>query len=197
MSENNEKNSRQEIADGEEMGGARERKIKVKVKKPSGLKRSSKRIINAVDVLIILLVFAVIGTLIAGISLREVIFGKDESEVKTIEYVVLFSGVDESLAGTIKNGDAVYSEDSGVCFGHISSEVEVDTYSVVGYKDGAAQMKPYPDKVNLTVTIRVDASYSEDQGYSVDGNRIALGRSYTMRFPGLLAEGECINIRVS
>ena len=82
MSLNNEKNSRQDIGDVEEMGGDNTRKIKVKVKRPSGLKRSSKRVINIVDVLIILLVFAVIAALIAGISLRDVIFGQDDSEVK-------------------------------------------------------------------------------------------------------------------
>jgi hypothetical protein len=133
---------------------------------------------------------------IAGISLRDVIFGKDESDIKTVEYVIMFSAIDESLADTIKNGDMVYNEDGTVCLGQISGEVEVDAYSTVGYKDGVAQMKVYPDKVNLTVTIRVDAQHSADYGYSVEGNRIALGRKYTMRFPGLLAEGECININV-
>ncbi len=195
MFENNNNDIReQELGASDEINQEQAKRIKVKVKRTSKLKRSTKRVINVVDILIILVVVGVVGALVAGISFRDVIFGSQENESKTVEYVVLFSGIDENLADTIKMGDKVYSEDGSVYLGQISSEVEVDDHYVVGYKDGAPTMKPYPGKVNLTVTVKVSADYSEGDGYSVDGNRIALGKSYLMRFSGLLAEGECINI---
>ena len=197
MPENNNDIQEQEAFSPDESNQEKAKKIKVKVKKTAKLRRSTKRVINVVDVLIIFVGVAVVGVLIAGISLRDIIFGPDGEEVKTVEYVVLFSGIDESLANTLKIGDKVYSEDGTVYFGQISSEVETDAHSLVGYKDGVATMKPYPGKVNLTVTLRVSADYVAGEGYSVGGNRIALGSDYIMRFPGLLATGECINIGVS
>ena len=198
MSENNKNNiPKQKKTREQTVNQEPERKIRVKVKRASRLRRSTRRTINIVDILIIFVIVALIGALIVGISLRNILFGDKKDDTKMIEYVILFSGIDESLADTVRLGDEVYTDDGMTYLGQISAEVEVDTYSVVGYKDGTAQMMPYPDKVNLTVTIRVDASYSDDNGYSVDGNRIALGRNYKVRFPGLLAEGECISIGVS
>lgn len=166
-------------------------------KKPrvSGRFRQRRRIFNILDIVIFLVIAALAVVLIISSSTGNSLFKKKkDGESKTIEYTVFFSNVEEALADRIASGDMVYSDDASVCFGQVITDVEKDEYQVVTYHDDVAEMVSYPDRYNLTVTIRADALYKEGVGFTVDGTRLAVGMNYRMVFPNLSVSGVCISI---
>ena len=88
---------------------------------------------------------------------------------------------------------------TGLQLGRVINEVVVDDYSVLTAREGVAELTNYGSRVSLTIVIRLDAAqYEPGKGYSVDGQRIAVGTTLQLNFPGFSAEGVVVNLnRVS
>lgn len=154
--------------------------------------------INAIDVIVILLVLAVIAFFVVRGVFGGSLF-KSKTETKTIEYTVVFRRVSEDFVTAVSSGNAVLNAKEKQSFGTVSADVESNPSTYVAYvpggeegAGGTATLLPYPGYVDLTVTIRVDAEYSEGTGYTVGGIRIAVGSEYSLMFPGFTGTGTCI-----
>ena len=55
-------------------------------------------------------------------------------------------------------------------------------------------MKEVPELKNLVVTVTATAIYTDGEGYSVGGERIAVGHKYNVSFPGFSGSAYCIEL---
>ena len=54
----------------------------------------------------------------------------------------------------------------------------------------------YPDELKtVSVVIVTDAVYESGVGYAVEDCRIAVGRTYQLRFPGFVGSGVCVSCK--
>jgi len=149
---------------------------------------------NLIDLILVVLVLLVIAILIQVFS-PSLIQKLSSDQTKEIKYTVEFSGVDSDFVNKIKEEqlavDSVSKNQMGKVFA-ISVEPYEELQDVENSNIG--KMSPYPDKINLQVTIVVTAAYTKDQGYFVNGDRIAVGEKLSLRFPDYVAEGYCIGL---
>jgi hypothetical protein len=150
--------------------------------------------VNLFDVAAILVVVALIALAISGTQLSNV-FGFDTvGEDCTVEYMIMFADVDQDLALSVSEGNTVYGGAGTAYMGEVITSPEVQPYRVVAYADGAAQMKEKPGAVNVIVTVRAEATYTEGEGYRVGETAVRVGDTLSLRFPGYTGVGSCINI---
>lgn len=154
--------------------------------------------VNAVDIILIVMILAAIALAVMLAFFRGVLFG-GKTETRIIEYTVVFKQVDETFATSIVNGDPVLNVAGKQSAGIVSADVESSASTYVAYHaaaeeglNGSAVLMTYPDRMDLTVTIRVEAEYTPGSGYSVGGLRIAVGSEYSLMFPGYTGTGTCI-----
>ena len=62
---------------------------------------------------------------------------------------------------------------------------------------GVAELKPHPELKNIIVTVECTATYIEGKGFTVSGERIAVGKQFNLRFPEFSGSGYCIDVKVS
>lgn len=173
--------------------------LKVKKDKKSRVKKKERANksagFNILDALIAvgLLVFvAVIVLVYSPVNLLNI-----NSEDSTIIYSVCVSGVTADYAGSVKIGDVVTDSD-GYRLGTVVSDVEIEAHVVYEYREsgegsGSIDKITHPDLVDLIITISADAKTNDD-GFIVDGKRIALEAEYDLVFPGLETKGVCISL---
>jgi hypothetical protein len=152
-----------------------------------------------VDLLLLIGVVAVILLLVLAFTPLD-LFGNDAEE-RQILYTVEFYGVDKEMEYAFREGDTVTDLQTGAVMGvvtQVSSRVhevytdtptdeivpEFDKYVVQKEKNEAWRV--------ITVTIQVTAEYQAGVGYTVDANRIAVGREYQLRFPTYTRSGACV-----
>ena len=158
----------------------------------------------AMDVLLLAGIVAVVIYLVSLLTPFSV-FGSDRQEPRNILYTVEIAGVEQGVFESLNEGDAVIDSVTGATIGVVESVVQ-RTYSV--YTDVPTAEKDelldsyvvtkatYPDALNtVTVVIAVEAEYEAEVGYTVDDCRIAIGRSYALRFPACAGEGVCIALQ--
>lgn len=170
-----------------------ERIKKVKGVKPEQQKRRSG--FNFLDVLIILcILFTVI--LIVFVYSPSQLFNVRSSDTAII-YSVCISGVPAEYAGTVNVTDIV-TDSKGYSLGTVASDVEVEphvTYVYSENEDGSGKIAEvtHPDLVDLIITVTAKASVDED-GYYVDGKRIAVEAEYDIVLPGFESKGICVSL---
>lgn len=149
---------------------------------------------NFIDFCLIIIIIAMIATLIVYFLPNITSGFSDKDEVDLI-YVIEFSGIDSEFITNIKSQDAVYDATQNYQIGTVKT-VENDNYNVLVYNEltEAAEMKSHPELKNIIVTVECKAIYSEREGYLVNGQRIAVGRKYNLRFPSFLGSGYCIDV---
>ena len=157
-----------------------------------------KRKFNIVDFFLLLILAAVVAAVvlyfIPGAFNR--LTATDETE---ITFVLEFRGVDEDFAANISVGDAVYDSSRNYLLGSVSEMVDVNIHTQFVYnvgKDGkvTSGMKEVPGLVDLQVTVTANAIYNYGSGYSVNGERIAVGRAYDISFPNFNGSAYCIEL---
>lgn len=168
------------------------------VSRKSGVARKKKKAIrlpiNWFDIVVILLIVAVAALVLGGTQLRD-LFGIGAQEERcTVEYMVTFSDVDQDLALSVREGDAVYGSTASSFMGEVITDPEVQAHRVVSYTHGTAQMKEKPGAVDVTVTVRAEAIYQEGVGYTIGDTTVRVGDTLSLRFPGYVGVGSCINI---
>lgn len=154
-----------------------------------------------VDLLLLLGVVSVIFLLVLAFTPLD-LFGKD-AEPREILYTVEFYGVDKDMESAFHEGDTVTDVETGVVMG-VVTQVSSRVYET--YTDTpSAEIVPEFDKHVVqkerneawrvvTVTISVTADYQSGIGYSVENNRIAVGREYRLRFPAYTNSGACVSL---
>lgn len=152
---------------------------------------------NFVDFFLLLIILAVIAALVIYIvpGLSEKLTVHDEKE---ITFTVEFKGVDEAFASNISVGDAVIDSSKNYMLGTVKA-VESYAYTVLVYNDqaGVAEMREVPEMKNIIVTVSATAIYTDGEGYSVSGERIAVGREYYIRMADFSGSAYCIGVSAS
>lgn len=157
-------------------------------------KRVKFNFIDAILIFIIIsIVFVLASYFLPGISNR--LAGNEEV---TIEYVIEFQCVDNEFVTNIKPNDVVYDASQNYNIGTVKT-VENDNYNTLVYDEntGVAEFKQHFDFKNITVTIMSTAIYVEDEGYVINGQRIAVGKQFNLRFPEFSGSGYCVDMKIS
>ena len=151
---------------------------------------------NLVDFFLIVILLLVIATVLYVFAPFSQLQTLLKQESYNIEYTVEVLGVDEAWINKIQENDAVLN---AVSKGNMGTVVAVDyntKYTELQcVKEGDQYVgKPveYPGKYNVIITISAKADYIEQEGYSVNSSRIAVGEKMTLRFPDYACEGYCI-----
>ena len=148
---------------------------------------------NAVDILIILLIVGVIVIFAAStISVSE-----EPGEKTKFEYTMTIEGVSKDFLDLIENGERVYDSSSKNFLGTVSSVDGNKPYGLYEYDKTTGEMvvKEYPEKYNITFTVSAKAQFVEGVGYTVGGQRIAVGQNMELRFPDFVANAYCVGMR--
>ena len=171
----------------------KEKKVRQK-RKERTKKESSFNILDGFIVLGILALVAILVLTYAPIGLLSI-----NSDNATIIYSVTVEGVSADYAGSIKVGDVV-TDSKGYNLGTVVSDVEIEPHAVYEYREnetgsGSIVKITHPELVDLIITVSANAKVSDD-GYTVDGKRIALEAEYELVFPGFESKGVCVSLSV-
>ncbi len=159
----------------------------------------------AVDILLLVVILAAIFFLVVLLTPFDP-FDAAVTEQRTVVYTVELAGVHRDSVQSLRVGDTVTDAETGSVVGEVvniasrSYEVYTDLPSQDAemtdegdHKIYVVSKKAYPeDFQTVTVTIRITADYESGVGYWADDCRIAVGRSYALRFPSFAGDGVCV-----
>jgi VCBS repeat-containing protein len=114
-----------------------------------------------------------------------------------VEYQIRFTAVDEAYAEAIAQGNMPYDADTKTGMGSVTAAVQVTPSVTVTSVDSATNQKKLVEvlgKVDIVVTVMVDAMYEEGVGYTVNGRALRIGNAYTLRFPNYVGNGICVRL---
>ena len=153
------------------------------------------------DLLLLLVVVSAIFLLVLAFTPLD-LFGGD-TESREIVYTVEFYGVDKDMEYAFREGDTVTDAHSGAVLGvitQVNSRVheaytDIPTDEIVPEFDKYVVQKQRNDEWRvITVSIRVTADYRAGTGYTVQSERIAVGREYQLNFPSYTDSGACVSL---
>ena len=163
-------------------------------KRNSQATASKKGRFNIIDLLLIVMIFVIVGSLI--LMFDPFSFFKGEStENVTLRYTVEIKNVSNDLKNNVKAGDKVLNSATGYDMGVVVA-VETQSSFEWEYVEGEDYMsKKYStDHSDIIITIDVQSTYEQQRGYMVDGKQIAVGVLANLRFPSFVGSGYCISI---
>ncbi len=169
---------------------------RTKNKKSAKKERSSRKSgFNLLDVLIVISILAAVLLLVFVYSPTQLFNIK--SNDAAIIYSICIPGVPAEYAGNINVADLV-TDSKGYRLGEVASDVEVEPHVIYEYRenaDGSGSIVEitHPDLVDLIITVSAKADVNED-GYTVDGKRIALEAEYELVLPGFESKGTCVSL---
>jgi hypothetical protein len=116
-----------------------------------------------------------------------------------VEYQICFSAVDDSFANAIAKGDGLYDADTKSGMGTVSAVEATPSKALTliassSTEDQTGELVTLPGRVDVTVTVVVDALYVEGTGYTVNGRALRIGNAYTLRFPNYVGNGICVRL---
>ena len=166
---------------------------KIRTKKNERVKKSGG--FNILDAFIIIGILAFVAVIVIVYSPVGVF--KFNSNDADIIYTVSVRGVSSDYAGSVKIGDVV-TDSKGYNLGTVVSDVQIEPHVVYEYREnedgsGSIVQINHPELVDLIITVSANAKVKED-GYTVDGKRIALEAEYELIFPGFESKGVCISL---
>lgn len=191
MAENNNRQP-DEISLGEEKDARARARVKRNVqraRKGNGL--------NLFDLFVIFVVLVIVALLILGVRVTDLFGSRTVGRACRVEYQICFSAVDDSFANAIAKGDGLYDADTKSGMGVVLAvEASPSKAPIVSSstEDQTGELIILPGRVDITVTVVVDALYVEGTGYTVNGRAIRIGSAYTLRFPGYVGNGVCIHL---
>ena len=151
----------------------------------NGLFKKKNKFPLALDIIIAILAIAIVVGAIFGAYFAFVYFSDDSEEV-TLEYVVLTNKADASL---ISKGNDVYLD--GTAATYMGSVVDI-SYEVDVKGSGVS-----PDAEYMLVYIRVTVNYRPNEGYSINDQKIAVGKEITVRTGEYTYSGELVALNVA
>ncbi len=150
--------------------------------------------VNFFDAAVIVLIVVAIVIALGSTQLGKLFGIGSSGESCTVEYMVMFADVDQDLALAVSRGNAVYGNETAALMGEVITDPEVQAYRLVTYANGETQMREKPGAVNVIVTVRAQAVYTEGVGYTVGDTVVRVGDTLALRFPGYTGVGSCINV---
>ena len=191
MAENNNRQP-DEISLGEEKDARARARVKRNIQRArrgNGL--------NLFDLFVIFVVLVIVALLILGVRVTDLFGSRTVGRACRVEYQICFSAVDDSFANAIAKGDGLYDADTKSGMGVVLAvEASPSKAPIVSSstEDQTGELVTLPGRVDVTVTVVVDALYVEGTGYTVNGRAIRIGSAYTLRFPGYVGNGVCIHL---
>ena len=165
-------------------------------KRPDSKRKWLFLVVDIVLATSILFAIFFIASLLTPFSLS----GKNRAEQRDITFSVEFVNVQSDMVDTLHVGDVVTDAETGAVLGTVTS-VEIHPYEAFGevaqYDETLGKYVvsriTYPEtQKTVTVTLETTADYTEGIGYMAGDSRIAVGKTYTLRFPEYTGSGSCI-----
>jgi hypothetical protein len=153
--------------------------------------------LNLFDLFVIFVVLVIVALLILGVRVTDLFGSRTVGRACRVEYQICFSAVDDSFANAIAKGDGLYDADTKSGMGVVLAvEASPSKAPIVSSstEDQTGELVTLPGRVDITVTVVVDALYVEGTGYTVNGRAIRIGSAYTLRFPGYVGNGVCVQL---
>ncbi len=154
---------------------------------------------NIIDFLIIIVVLLLVATIVYVFLPSSWIEKISSDKTVDIQYTIEIKGIDEAFLNNIRENDTVLNS---VNKGNIGTVTAVDystQHKQLEYNEAeqAGVLSVFPDKYDIIVTISAKAQFTENEGYTVNGTRIAVGEKISARFPDYVCEGYCISVPVN
>ena len=149
--------------------------------------------LNFVDIIIIIVILTA-TTLLAYIFLSSDIKLFEGSRKVTIEYKVELRRVREEFRDFISISDHATDTVTQYALGEVVDvEYAPTRYTGVNRSTGSLVFSDYPEHINITVTIRAEATANAGD-YSLNGYKVAVGKQISMRTPNFINEGYCTQL---
>ncbi len=149
---------------------------------------------NAVDVIILLLIGAVIYVLLNVFVINSDSGSANTVNYKTIRYVVEVGNLDERFSQSVKTGqtvqDAIEKKTIGTVVGVQSEPYKKNNFS---YEENREVVSEVEGKITMKITIEAEAVDTE-YAYTVNGYSILVGKQFSIMLPELYAVGYCIDL---
>ncbi len=157
-------------------------------------KRGKFNLIDLIFILFFVLAVALIVWILAPFS------GGNSAEGERavmLEYTLEFDSVSAELTDNVSLGDEALGARDQTALGRVNSIRNDILHAELHYdpETDTASMKEYPDCFDLQVTLTAEAIFTPGSGYTVMGQRIAVGGSYSVMFPNFMGNGSCIGMR--
>lgn len=134
--------------------------------------KKKKKFPLALDIIIAILAIAIIAGAIAGAYFAFVYFA-DDSEEMTVEYVILAK---KNSSTNITKGNDVYFDNDGKTY-YFGTVIDIsDDVGVNGVSNPLGIPVEY-----MLVSVRATVNYRNDDGYSINEQKIAVGKDITFR----------------
>ena len=151
---------------------------------------------NAFDgVIILVLLLAVIIPVVLAIRAER------ETDVngssKNIVYTIRVDNIDTETLGEIQKGQMVTDSATGKVIGKLDSVSEPLKYQNYKKNEETGTIEISEDKSGqcyVVLTISASAVYNDVEGYTVQGERIAIGKAFDIRLPDFEAAGVCTDL---
>ncbi len=166
--------------------------------------RKSRVLFLIVDILLLAVIVSAILFLVTLLTPVELFDSSDELS-RSLTYTVEFKGIDSDSLAFFKEGVEVVDVESGNVVGKVVSADSrpYEVYTNRPSKEPDDKMKAhvvikntYPDEFKtVSVVIATTAEYEPGVGYAAKGCRIAVGRTYQLRFPGFAGSGVCVSCK--
>ena len=163
--------------------------VEIKTKKPNSPK------FNAFDVVIIvILLLAIIIPIVLAIQAERESLTSGVKE--SIVHKIRIDNVPSEFAGKIAKKQNVVCSESGKTIGtvhSVSSALSYNNYTK-NEEGNVETVKDDGELKYIVVTIKATAVYNDVEGYTVDSERIAVGKTFELRFPDFEATGVCVSL---
>ncbi len=134
--------------------------------------KKKKKFPLALDIIIAILAIAIVAGAIAGAYFAFVYFA-DDSEEMTVEYVILAK---KNSSTNITKGNDVYFDNDGKTY-YFGTVIDIsDDVGVNGVSNPLGIPVEY-----MLVSVRATVNYRNDDGYSINEQKIAVGKDITFR----------------
>ena len=162
---------------------------KKRVRKAPKIKKQKKKGFPIIlDILIMILLISVIGAAVWGIWSLGKYFATQYADVE-LSYTMLIEDVDPEIA-LDKNGYCVIVPDSTVYL------ADDDAGYVLGkVLSVSTKMDDESGAVDVYVTVKATAGYNSKLGYFIEQTKIAVGKSYSCRFSGLMGDAVIVELQ--
>lgn len=166
-----------------------EKEHKKKIRKAPKVKKPRKKGLPiAVDILIVVVLLALIAGAVFGIRALDkkyaTLYGQRE-----ITYTLLAEQVDAEIVYD-KEGDCTVQPKTDVFF------LLEESTTLVGKVLSVSSVQNDDGTVDLYVAVRATADYHQDLGFFVQQTKIAVGKTYTCRFSGLISDAVIVELQV-
>ena len=120
-------------------------------------------LVSFIDVVVLL----VVALLVSAFFLRSRVDSPfTVVNTHTIEYTVKITPIRESNANLLRVGDRLYSRENGALMGTITNVEITEAFSPGGLLDGEIVMARVQERYTVTLTLEVEASFSNGRFYA-------------------------------